>query len=55
MSTGGVRYHINIKDTVILKEVLTAMKAKPRPSNGRPKPRHNKYGGLVVTLPARAH
>lgn len=53
MEAGGVRYHINIKDTVVLKDVLAAMKYKKPKSNGHLRFTRNKYGGLVAPLPPK--
>ena len=52
-SSGGVRYNWDIKDPIILKDAITATHAKPKPVKAY-KPKRNKLGGLVVTLPAKA-
>jgi len=52
-SSGGVRYHWNIKDCDILKDALTATHAKVKPLNGHLKFKRNKLGGLVAPLPAK--
>lgn len=53
LNTGGVRYHFNIKDTVILKDVLLATKYNKPKSNGHLHFTRNKLGGLVAPLPPK--
>jgi len=54
-SSGGVRYHWHIEDCNILKDAITATHYKSRKGNGQLHFRHNKLGGLVAPLPAKAH
>ena len=52
-TSGGVRYKWHIKDTIILKDAITATHAKPKNGNGQLHFRRNKSGGLIAPLPVR--
>ncbi len=55
LETGGVRYHMQIRDTVVLKDVLAATKYNRPKTNGQLHFTKNKLGGVVAPLPAKAH
>lgn len=52
INSGGVRYHWDIKDTVILNDAIKSLHAR-RPKLGYTKYKRNKLGGLVAALPAK--
>ena len=54
MTYGGVHHTMTIKDTKIIKLVVTAMKSKPKPYVYRPLWHRNKAGGFAVPVPARS-
>ncbi len=50
---GGVHYTINLKDTVALKDVISAINYKKPNPNGHMRFTRNKLGGLVAPLPPK--
>jgi len=52
-TSGGVRYHWQVKDLGILKDAISATHAKPKNGNGKLHFKKNKLGGLVAPLPAK--
>lgn len=50
---GGVKHNMTIKDPSIMKQVVQAMRANPKPVKTR-KLSRNKLGGLVAPLPGKA-
>lgn len=50
---GGVKHTMTIKDPSVMKQIVSAMRANPKPIKTRNLSR-NKLGGLVAPLPGKA-